>query len=135
MSTAKKRKPAVKQQPAKLAPAPDPRFANLVASLALDPVFAAIVTEYHSAKMTGGRKFGSNGLKINGKLFTFASQGGLVVKLPKERVEALVTAGKGEFFNPGHGRLMKEWILIKGTEQEWVALAKEAYQFVHSVIK
>jgi hypothetical protein len=32
------------------------------------------------------------------------------VKLPRERVDELVEAGAGHRFDPGHGRLMKEWV-------------------------
>jgi hypothetical protein len=51
------------------------------------------------------------------------------VDIPAQ-VDELIAAGKGERFDPGHGRLMKEWIAMSAGEREWVALAKEAYGFV-----
>jgi hypothetical protein len=53
-----------------------------------------------------------------------------VAKLPRERVDELVSGGIGERFDPGHGRLMKEWVGVGVGRAPWVALAKEAYQFV-----
>jgi hypothetical protein len=54
-----------------------------------------------------------------------------VVKLPRQRVDELIGSGEGERFDPGHGRLMKEWVTI-GPEcgRLWVALAEEALGFV-----
>jgi hypothetical protein len=57
----------------------------------------------------------------------------LVVKLPKARVDALVAAGEGRRFDPGHGRLMKEWLSLEPvSELEWLPLAREAMAFVAS---
>jgi hypothetical protein len=36
-------------------------------------------------------------------------KGRFVAKLPRGRVDELVSGGSGEYFDPGHGRLMKEW--------------------------
>jgi hypothetical protein len=46
------------------------------------------------------------------------------------RVDELVLEGVGERFDPGHGRIMKEWLSIHdGHEEEWEALAREALTF------
>jgi hypothetical protein len=59
------------------------------------------------------------------------AQGRLVLKLPKQRVEALIESGDGKRFDPGHGRLMKEWLsLDSDSAQDWEALAQEAMVFV-----
>ncbi len=51
-----------------------------------------------------------------------SSKGKFVVKLPRQRVDALVATGEGERFDPGHGRLMKEWIAFDATSEiEWLA--------------
>ena len=77
-----------------------------------------------------GRMFGSEGLKINGKVFTMVVKGDLVVKLPAERCEGLVAAGHAHPFNPGHGRLMKEWVAVDlSRARHWPKLAKEARGF------
>lgn len=76
------------------------------------------------------RRFGSNGLKSKGKIFAMLAQSTVVVKLPKERVDALVASGAGEPYDPGHGRRMKEWIALRGDTRRWLALAREAHTFV-----
>ena len=73
----------------------------------------------------------SLGLKVSGKIFAMLVRGDLVVKLPRERVAALVDAGLGEQFDPRRdGRLMKEWVVIAGDEPPWVDVAREAHGFV-----
>ena len=81
--------------------------------------------------LAGGRRaFGAGALKVDGKIFAMPAQGTLVVKLPAARVATLVAQGRGERFDPGHGRLMKEWIALDGGEDEWLELAREAFAFV-----
>ena len=72
----------------------------------------------------------SCGLKVNGKIFAMFGRRQFVTKLPKERVDALVSVGDGKRFDPGHGRLMKEWFVVRDGKADWVELAKEAYDFV-----
>jgi TfoX/Sxy family transcriptional regulator of competence genes len=83
---------------------------------------------------TGKKGFGSSALQIGGKIFAMLSNGRLVVKLPRQRVNALVAAGAGERFDPRHdGRLMKEWLSVGPTAAErWLPLAREAMEFVAS---
>ena len=107
----------------------DPRVDKLLRALRSDPELASIVDAFEQAK-PGARKFGSNGLKVNGKLFALFTQGTLVVKLPKDRVAALVASGVGKPFDPGHGRLMKEWLTVTSTKAPWIDLTKEAHRFV-----
>ena len=77
------------------------------------------------------RAFGSTSLKTNGKIFAMLVNEQLVVKLDRRRVDALVDAGEGERFDPGHGRLMKEWLALDPrSEQDWEVLAGEALEFV-----
>jgi hypothetical protein len=78
------------------------------------------------------RPLGSSGLRWRGKIFALlSSNGAFVVKLPKPRVDALVASGDGERFDPGHGRLMKEWLAIDPmSDVEWLSLAREALAFV-----
>jgi len=71
-----------------------------------------------------------NAFSVNGKIFAMLTRGTFVVKLPKERVDDLVESGKGKRFDPGHGRLMKEWIAVEAGALPWVALAKEAHSYV-----
>jgi len=65
-----------------------------------------------------------------GKIFAMFARGKFVAKLPKERADEIVNVGKGERFDPGHGRLMKEWVALKTQREPWLALAQEAFEFV-----
>jgi hypothetical protein len=83
---------------------------------------------------SGKRGFGSSALQINNKIFAMLSaKGQFIVKLPKPRVDSLVASGIGERFDPGHGRLMKEWLAVEPTtDEDWLALAREAMDYVTS---
>ena len=123
------------RQPAKsrAAGAHDGRVVALLKALRANPKFAPVVAAYDEQAGKPGRRFGKNGLKTRaGKLFALFTQGTLVVKLPHERVEALVGQGVGRPFDPGHGRLMKGWLTVTSTKASWVELAKEAHAFVRS---
>jgi hypothetical protein len=72
----------------------------------------------------------SNVLNVNGKIFAMLVRGKLVVKLPKQRVDELVAAKAGTHFDPGHGRLMKQWISIPTGKMNWIELSREAHRFV-----
>ena len=110
---------------------PDPRIAKLVEVFRADPKLRAVAETFDASSASRQpRKFGSNRLKVDGKLFALFTQGTLVVKLPKERVAALVAKGDGKPFDPGHGRLMKEWLTVVSPKLSWSALAKEAHAFV-----
>lgn len=74
----------------------------------------------------------SCGLKVKGKIFAMLVRGRLVVKLPRHRVDEMIEGGKGERFDPGHGRLMKEWVVVFAEKESWVSIAREAYRFVKS---
>lgn len=78
-----------------------------------------------------GRKgFGSTAIKLNGKIVAMLMRERLVLKLPRPRVDALVTADVGERFEPGPGRQMKEWVTIgTASEAPWLPLAHEALAF------
>jgi hypothetical protein len=108
----------------------DPRVGKLLALLRADPTLAPVVDAFEEAKGRAGRKFGSNGLKAGGKLFALFTQSTLVVKLPKDRVAELVASRVGKPFDPGHGRLMKEWLTVTSAKASWGELAKEAFGFV-----
>jgi hypothetical protein len=81
-----------------------------------------------------GRGFGSSALKMRGSIFAMlSSKDTFVVKLPRRRVDELVATGEGERYDPGHGRLMKEWLALDPTSTlDWLTLANEAREFVAS---
>ena len=60
----------------------------------------------------------------------------LVVKLSQDRVDELLAAGAGDRFDPGHGRLMREWIsLAEATDPTTCRmLMAEALAFVAAVV-
>ena len=94
--------------------------------------FAPVVAAFAADRGVSRRRMFSseNVLSVNGKIFAMLVQGKLVAKLPKHRVDELVSAGQGERFDPGHGRLMKEWIAVETGAVPWVALAHEAHDHV-----
>jgi hypothetical protein len=103
---------------------PEERFAMVVKALLA-----------HSEVTQSEKKgFGSSALTIDGRIFaTLNHQGKLLVKLPKQRVDALVASGEGERFDSGRGRLMKEWVTIGAASGDlWLPLAREAMKFVAS---
>lgn len=103
---------------------PAARYARLVATLTREPTVAV-----GAGKKKG---FGASALSTNGKIFALlSSRDRFVIKLPATRVAELVDAGIGAHFDPGHGRLMKQWLEVaSGQETRWTALAREAQMFV-----
>jgi hypothetical protein len=102
---------------------PEERFAEIVEELLSNP---------NVTPPTEGKGFGSSGLKIQNKIFAMLVKGKLIVKLPKPRVDALISSGAGERFDPRKdGRPMKEWVTLEPTsEEDWLSLAREAMAFV-----
>ncbi len=101
--------------------------------------FAVLVRELAGAEGVevpgdaGPRRFGSEALKVNGSIFAMLTGGHLVVKLPSDRVDALIGAGTGAPFASGRGRPMKEWLTVTLEDDEtWLTLAAEALNFVRS---
>ena len=107
-------------------PPPAERFAALVAA------FRDVPGVEHGAEgPTTSTAFGASALKTGGKIFAMLTKDRLVVKLPRDRVDALVASGDGERLDPGHGRVMKEWLsLDPASGEDWEALAREALGFV-----
>jgi TfoX/Sxy family transcriptional regulator of competence genes len=97
----------------------------------VDPRFLPVVNAFAKKRnVSHGKMMSSYGLKVHGKIFAMFGRSKFTVKLPKERVDELVAGGKGERFDPGHGRLMKEWVTVKFGTENWVELANQAYEFV-----
>ena len=74
------------------------------------------------------RAFGATSLKTDGRIFAMLVKGRLVVKLPAARVAELVEAGAGERFDPGHGRVQKEWLSVRREDPAAVALAGDLFE-------
>ena len=99
---------------------PEQRFEQLAAGFLGDP------------EVSTGTGFGSApGLRVSGKIFAMLVHDRLVVKLPRARVDELVSFGMGERFDPGHGRIMKEWAAVSAeSAADWIELATDALNFV-----
>jgi hypothetical protein len=60
-------------------------------------------------------------------------RGRLVVKLPADRVNALVASGAGVPFDANKGTPMKEWLsLDPDSDCDWLALATEGLEFARA---
>jgi hypothetical protein len=107
----------------------DGRFASLVKTLGRTPGVVG-----PSGQSDAKKKFGSDALKIGGKIFAMLSHDRFVVRLPRARVDELVATGEGERCDPGHGRVMREWLALDPSSGlKWLPLAKEAMIFVRSL--
>ena len=85
------------------------------------------------AAVEPGSGFGGvPGLRVRRKIFAMLCRGELVVKLSKERVDELVSAGAAARFDARNdGRLMKEWVSVPLTHRRrWPALSREALEHV-----
>lgn len=101
---------------------PEERFEDLIDEL--------LGTEGVGPPRPGGG-FGSSALRVDNRIFAMLVRGRLVVKLPKQRVDALVEAGHGVRFDANKGMPMKEWLsLDDGSPLAWPELAREALAFV-----
>lgn len=70
-------------------------------------------------------------LKIRGKVFAIFTPDQMVVKLPRERVDAMCrNPGFAQFDARRNGRLMKEWLVVPGADRRRAGLAREALAFV-----
>ena len=79
--------------------------------------------------VSAGTGFGKGvGLRRGGHIFAMLVRGSLVVKLPRALAADIVAAGRGVPFDPGHGRLMREWVEVSVERvEEWPALVRQAF--------
>jgi hypothetical protein len=89
----------------------------------------------HFLKMSDVQKQGES-LKTKRKMFAMLNKGNYVVKLPKERVSELLNSGEGQPYDPGNGRIMKEWVIIPiEYSDKWIEFASEAKEFAKTLAK
>ena len=101
------------------------RLAALVDTLAGEP-------DVTLPDPTAPRRFGSRALKVDGAAFAMAVRGALVLKLPEDRVAALLADGRGGPFG-GRGRPYREWVaLADGEPATDLPLAREALAFART---
>lgn len=96
-----------------------------------DPIAAEYLTR---PGVDTGPMFGSEGLRIRGKIFAFVGyRGSLVVKVPQDRADALEAAGDGERMHM-RGRTMREWVVIGPDRADrWPAVTSEAFAYVDEI--
>jgi TfoX/Sxy family transcriptional regulator of competence genes len=94
-----------------------------------DKLIDALTEQPGVTPPSAGGKFGSAGLKVQGKIFAMLVRGELVVKLPRTRVAELVAAGQGRNFDANKGRPMAEWF-VANADCDWQQLADEALSYV-----
>lgn len=96
-----------------------------------DPVAAAYLER---PGVDIGPMFGSEGLRIRGKVFAFVGyRGSLVVKLRAPRTDELVAEGTVERMQMRE-RPMKEWVLV-GPDRAalWEPLTAEAFAYLDEI--
>ncbi|MDH3206644.1 MAG: hypothetical protein OEO79_08530 [Gemmatimonadota bacterium] len=70
---------------------------------------------------------GAQGLKVGKKMVAMFSKGDLLLKLPPQRVDELVTSGRGLPYDPGNGKVLANYVLIPASKRRsWVKLCEEA---------
>ncbi|ONI64649.1 hypothetical protein CSIV_07880 [Microbacterium sp. CSI-V] len=81
-----------------------------------------------------GRMFGTEGVRVRGKVFAFvAHEGSLVVKLPEQRIGELTADGVAAPMIM-RGRPLREWAEVSPDAGEtWAALIDEAHRFVDEI--
>ncbi len=105
-------------------PAADARYEDLIGDLLGEPGVTP---------PRGGGGFGRTALRFEGKIFAMLVRGRLVLKLPAERVDALIAAADGGPFDANKGRPMKEWLsLDPASGLAWLPLAREALDFARA---
>jgi hypothetical protein len=98
----------------------------------VDPAFQPVVDAFAGEKdVSRARRFSTSSvLSVKGKIFAMMVKGRFVAKLPRDRVDDIVAGGFGVPFEPGPGRVMKEWVSVDAKGPPWIALAREAHRFV-----
>ncbi|WP_336632328.1 MULTISPECIES: TfoX/Sxy family protein [unclassified Microbacterium] len=81
-----------------------------------------------------GPMFGSEGLRIRGKVFAFLASGqSLIAKLPEARVSEFDASGRAERMTM-RDRAMREWVLVGPDALDlWPTVIAEAFSFVDDI--
>jgi hypothetical protein len=95
-------------------------------------IVAALINE-SGVTQSLKKGFAQYGLKVDDKLFASLMRRGdaMILKMPRARVDWLAESGDGERLDMGHGKAMKEWVIVRGDSAvDWLDLAREALAFV-----
>jgi hypothetical protein len=96
-----------------------------------DDSWQDLVERAEGGPVTRGTMFGSQGLRTGRKYFAIWWREQLVVKLPADRMQELVSSGTGQIFEPMPGRPMNGWVLLAASA-EWDPLVTEARAHVEA---
>ena len=86
----------------------------------------------HDERIEQGTIMGGRCARVSGEFLGLVSYkgSGMVVKLPRTRVDQLIAAGIGQPFAPA-GKVFREWVAIpKPDRRRWSKLLIEAVTFV-----
>lgn len=84
------------------------------------------------SRIEEGTIMSSRCARVSGEFLALVNHkgSGLVVKLPRERVQELIDQGVGQPFAPA-GRVFKEWVSVPEPDRRrWRALLREGVAFV-----
>jgi len=97
-------------------------------------LFWDLAAEFQAAdeRVNEGTIMGSPCLRVGEEFLAMPhhEKDGLVVKLPADRVSAIVDSGGGESFAPA-GKVFKEWLAVTDLDEDrWRSLLAEGIDFV-----
>jgi hypothetical protein len=99
--------------------------------MSIDQLFNQILNHFLSQKEV---KKQGNSLKFNRKMFLMLNQERFIVKLPAERVAALIESGEGLPYDAGTGKQLKEWLIISGNDLKfWIKFGEEAKAYAQTL--
>ncbi len=99
-----------------------------------EDVFWELIDELQidDPRIEEGTIMGGRCARVDGEFLALVSykDAGLVVKLPRERVQELIDVGVGQPFAPAN-RVFKEWVSVpKRDRRRWRSLLREGVEFV-----
>lgn len=69
--------------------------------------------------VTGGKAFGYPAYRFGKRIFCWAVENGITIKLPAPRIEELLAGDpNAAYFSPGEGTIWREWIMFKRADPE-----------------
>jgi TfoX/Sxy family transcriptional regulator of competence genes len=96
-----------------------------------DDRWEELAADAEGGDVSRGSMFGSPGLRTGRKFFAISWHDQLVVKLPADRRQELVAAGRAAQFEPMAGRPMNGWLVLD-EEADWPGLVEEARTHVEA---
>ena len=99
--------------------------------MSIEQVFTQVLNHFLGQKEV---KKQGNSLKFKKKMFLMLNKERFIVKLPAERVAALIESGEGLPYDAGTGKPLKEWLIISGIDLEsLIKFGEEAKAFAQTL--